>query len=79
MGDVVDLHTQTSLDIPAEKVIAAATAQELAEVVIVGWHADGSLFLAASSGSGGTSLWLLERAKQRLMEEPDGSAHRHGN
>ncbi len=75
MGDVVDLHVQTTLDIPADKVIAAAAHYELTEVVIAGWNPDGSLYLAASSGSGATSLWLLKRAEQRLMEEPDGQPH----
>lgn len=75
MGDVVDLDTQTCLDIPVDKVMTAASAQNLVEVVVVGWREDGELMLAASAGSGGTSLWLLERAKQRLMEEPDGKPH----
>lgn len=76
MGDIINLPTETTLDIPADKVIAAVAKHELVEVVVVGWRPDGDLFVAASSASGATSLWLLERAKQRIMEQPDGPQRR---
>lgn len=71
--NVVQLNVSTKLDMPVQKILEHALSEGLVEVVVAGWMPDGQLMLATSSGSGGTSLWLLERAKQRLMEEPDGS------
>lgn len=37
-------------------------------VVIVGWDHDGELFFSSSEPGGPEVLWLLEKAKQALLE-----------
>lgn len=38
------------------------------KVVIVGWDHDGKLFFSSSEPAGPEVLWLLEKAKQALLE-----------
>lgn len=49
-------------------VMLKLAAGELNEVVIVGWDKKGELFFSSNVADGGTVLWLLEKAKKRLLE-----------
>ena len=71
MGEVVTLNMITSIDIPADRVIDAAKDAGLTKVVIVGYDADGQEYFASSVADGGSVLWLMERAKHKLMEIAD--------
>ena len=66
MADVTYLHPSTGEDIPVARVLDAA--QACAVVLVLGWHADGAGFYAASStGDGAELLWLVERFKYALL------------
>lgn len=71
---VVDIGTITTLDVPVEKVIQAAIDADLQDIVIVGFRYDGSEYFASSAADGGAVLWLLERAKLRLLQTVDEEA-----
>lgn len=68
MGDVIDAHIVTSLDIPVERILARAAEANLKTVVVIGWDQDGDPYFAASIADGPEVLWLLELTKQRLFE-----------
>lgn len=57
----------TPLDIPADRVIKNAFGK-LQDVVVMGYDKDGVEYFASSSGSGPDVLWMLERAKHRLLQ-----------
>ena len=71
MGEVINLDVVTTVDLPAEKVLVAAIAHDLKDVVVVGTREDGSLYFAGTSSDGPEVLWLLERAKRKLMDIVD--------
>lgn len=71
MGEVVDLSVVTKLDIPPEKILRKAIEKCLTTVLVIGWDAEGELYFAASSPDGGDALWLIEKAKKRLLEIGD--------
>ena len=57
----------TTLDIPADTVLASAARRQLVNVMVLGHEADGTEYLASSTGDLGTILVLLERAKAKAM------------
>jgi hypothetical protein len=71
MGNkVVNFPGVTRLDLPADRVLEGATG-ELDQVVVIGYHKDGSEYFASSIADGGTVNWLLDRMKLSLLEVPD--------
>jgi hypothetical protein len=69
MGEVIEANFQTSLDIPADKVLQGAVDEGLDTAVVIGWDKDDSFYFASSVGSIGETLLLLELAKKRLLVE----------
>lgn len=67
MGDVINPNVETSLDIPADRILSAAIEADLETAVVVGWDQDGNMYFASSSGYGPDLLWLLEKAKASLL------------
>lgn len=67
MGNVVDLNVITKLDVPADKVLKAATGK-LETAIVIGYDKDGDFYFASSKADGGDVLWLLETAKKELMD-----------
>lgn len=65
---VVRFTGVTKLDIPAGTIIATAAEKGLQGVVIVGFDQEGQEYFASSYADGADALWLLERAKFRLMK-----------
>ena len=65
--NVIPLGMATTLKMPVDPLLDAAKGQ-LADVLIVGWDADGELYIASSSADCGEILWLIEKSKQRLLE-----------
>lgn len=68
MTNIVNLPVVTRLDLPPERVIEAAGARGLKDVIVAGWDADGEFYFAGSMADGGGALWLLELAKRRLFD-----------
>jgi hypothetical protein len=66
MGDVIQSGVVTTLDIPADTVLAAATGK-LVDVMVIGFCDDGSEYAASSTGDLGKILVLLEHAKAHAM------------
>jgi hypothetical protein len=69
--NVVVLHADTRLDIPAERVLSAAFDAGLTDVVVLGYDGDGDEYFASSVADGGDVLWLLERGKTKLLRQAD--------
>lgn len=70
-ADIVELDTITSLDIPAERVLRKASEADLKSVVVLGYDEDGEEYFASSLADGGDVVWLMERAKMKLLAMPD--------
>lgn len=66
MAKVVPLNNVTRLDLPPDRVLAAAEGA-LESVVIMGWDKEGECYFASSIADGGTVLWLMEKLKLKLM------------
>ena len=69
MSNVIQGNFITTLDIPPDKVLAAAQNICLDQVFIIGTSGEYSLYCAASGRSMAENLMLLERAKKLLMEQ----------
>lgn len=68
MSNVVEFNGVTKLDIPADRVLSSAQAAGLADVVVLGYDADGEFRFFGSYAAGPETLWLLELAKVRLLK-----------
>ena len=69
---IVDFPGVTRLDIPAERVLEWASKKDLKSVVVMGYTEDGDEYFASSIADGGEVVWLIERAKLKLLTvEPD--------
>jgi len=66
--NIIPLGNITRLDYPTDRVLDECKGHCSVGVVIAGWDDDGQLCFASSIADGGDVLWLLERAKQELME-----------
>ena len=67
MTNVVNLNCITRLDLPADRIIEAAVGQ-LDKVLILGYDLEGREYFASSVADGADCVWLLERAKKRLLD-----------
>ena len=65
--NVINFGGGTFLDLPPDRVLKAATGK-LEGVVLLGYDKEGNEYFASSYGSATEMLWLLERAKKRLLE-----------
>lgn len=63
---IIPLNNVTRLDLPPDRILAAATGQ-LESVVLVGYDKDGEIYCASSIADGGTVLWLMEKLKLKLL------------
>lgn len=68
---VVPFPGITRLDTPPEQVLGYAVEAKLTECVVIGFAEDGSFYFASSSPDGPDVLWLMERARHRLMQITD--------
>lgn len=69
--NVVILPVVTTLDIPPERILSQAIAADLDRVIVVGYDQDGQEYFASSVADGGTVVWLMERAKIKLLRMVD--------
>jgi len=70
MADIVYLPVITRLDIDPDRVLSQSSGK-LDTVIVVGYDKDGNEYFASSVADGGTAVWLLERMKLKLLQEPD--------
>lgn len=71
MTEVVRFPGITRLDLDPDVVLREAL-EKLEGVVIIGYAKDGAEYFASSYADGETAVWLLERAKFKLMQIADG-------
>jgi hypothetical protein len=71
MAEIVEFGGVTRLPSDPARVLARAADEEFESVVVVGFRKDGSEFFASSEADGGNVLWLLERAKLKLVSVPE--------
>lgn len=71
VDNVIVLETITSLDIPPERVLEGINEEleddNIESIVAIYWTKDGELQFASSLADGGDVLWMLEKAKLRLL------------
>jgi len=72
MGDLIPLPTyrgsgETYADIPAKTILQAAIDGDVQEVLVLGWQGD-KFYAAGSKTHIGDNLYLLERAREQLMQ-----------
>lgn len=65
MAEIIVFPGWTSLPIPAERVLEAASA--CTNVLVLGEDADGRFYAASSVADGQTLLWWLETFKYKLL------------
>jgi len=65
---IITFDGVTRLDIPASRVLEQALEAEIETAVIVGWDKDGEFYFASSVAGGADVVWLMEKAKKRLLE-----------
>jgi hypothetical protein len=65
MGELVLFPGITTLPIEPERIFE--TAPKLKEAIVVGTTETGDLYFASSVPGGPEALWLLERARHKLM------------
>lgn len=66
MGKVIPFGGITKLDLDPD-VILENNKGKLEGFVILGYTKDGEEYFAGTYADGGTTLWLLERCKQKLV------------
>ena len=67
MSNVIDLPVITTLDLDPERVLSKALEAKLTSVVILG-TSDGGEFFSSSVSDGADVIWMLERAKFKLLQ-----------
>lgn len=67
--NVIPIGGITKLDLPVDRVLQEAKEWACEGVIIIGWDTDGDLGFASSIADGGEVLWLLEKAKQALLNQ----------
>jgi hypothetical protein len=70
-AEIVELNTITTLDIPAERILRRALDADLDRVLVIGYDTEGNEYFASSVADGGFSLWVMERAKLKLLRMAD--------
>ena len=69
MGEVITLHTETTLDLPPDRVLEAAVGK-LSTVLVLGYDAEtGEPYFAGSSADRGGALLLIERFKRQIVQD----------
>jgi hypothetical protein len=71
--NVVDLPVITRLDLDPDRILKQAIG-ELERVVVIGYDKAGDEYFASSIADGATVVWLMERAKLKLLRVVDEMA-----
>jgi len=69
MTNVVRLPVDTTLDIPVERVLERAMAEDLSSVIVIGRDANGDLVLLSSESYKPDLLWDVEAAKRNILDD----------
>lgn len=66
-NNVISFRGITRLDLPPDRILKASI-DKLDSVVILGYDKEGEEYFASSIADGADILWLIERAKLKLLE-----------
>ena len=64
--NILTFDGETTEEIPCDRVLEAAVGQ-LEEVLIIGRHADGNIYIASSAADLQRILWNIEIAKKEII------------
>lgn len=67
MSNVVELNCETTLDLPADRILSRALDADLDTVVVIGYDKQGDFYFASTTADGGNVVWLFEKGKLALM------------
>ena len=67
-AEIINFSGVTRLDLEPDDILNAAVGEGLTEVIVMGWDADGDLYLASSKGRRADVNYLIDKAKQYLLE-----------
>lgn len=70
-AQIINFPGITRLDLPVTTVISQLELANLESIVVLGYDISGNEYFASSEADGGNVLWLLERAKKKLLEVPE--------
>lgn len=65
--NVVVLDVETSLDIPADRVLSGAMG-ELESVIVIGRRNNGTLYVASSMADAAEFVFMVELAKRQVLD-----------
>jgi hypothetical protein len=68
MANLYAFPVVTSKDLLPEQVLQLAAQDNLKEVVVIGFDADGQFCFRSAKSDGANALWLLEVAKTKLLK-----------
>ena len=68
MAEVDEFPFHPNAPVPCKTVLETSLSANLTHVVVIGTDDSGRSFLAASHGSAGFLLYMLERAKTHVMD-----------
>lgn len=67
--NVVELDTMTKLDLPPDRILEKAREHGLENAIVIGWSdKEGRLYFASSLASAADTLWLIEMARNELLD-----------
>ena len=69
MGTVTPFDGLTKADLPIKAVLKGAKQHCRGGIVVISFDEDGELYFASSFGDNARTLWLIERAKMRLLDD----------
>ena len=69
--NITPISGETKLDIEADKVIVGSLEAGLTDVLVLGYRPDDSLYIAMSQADAAHAVWLLEKAKQAILESTE--------
>lgn len=69
--NIISFTGITTLPIDPARILAEASKQQFANVMVIGFLEDGSEYTACSDPDGSMALWMMERAKLKLLRMGD--------
>jgi len=67
MAEIHHLIPEDLTDRPA-LVLQQAIERDVKDLIVIGRYPDGCLYLASSNPDAGDQLWLIEKAKAKILE-----------
>lgn len=69
--NVIDFPGETSIPIPAERILDAAKKAKLGYVLVLGWDENGDLIQFTNNSDPLESIYIMEKAKHWLLSDEE--------